>query len=100
MEFRKIIYFLKVAENRSFRKAAQQLYISPQSLSRSIQELEQELGYPLLIRTTARVELTDKGQAVYGRFAGLRDAWEKAWQDSVEDRNVTDSMMLQEICRR
>lgn len=88
MEFRKILYFLKVAENCSFRKAARELYISPQSLSRQIRELEEVLGYPLFFRNTARVELTDKGRAVYGRFAGLRDEWENAWRDSVEDQNV------------
>lgn len=88
MEYRKIVYFLKVAEKRSFSRAAEELFISPQALSRQIQELENTLGYPLFRRTTVKVELTENGSDVYARFAGLRDAWEKAWAESLKEKRI------------
>ena len=44
-------YFVRACDEGSISKASQELYISKQGLSRSIQSLEEELGQPLLIRT-------------------------------------------------
>ena len=51
MTFLQIQYFLKTAECMSFSQAAQQLYVTQPSVSRQIKQLEQELGYPLFVRT-------------------------------------------------
>ena len=53
--------FLAVAELRSFAGAARQLQLSPSLVTRYVAELEQELGAPLLVRTTRRVSLTRSG---------------------------------------
>jgi DNA-binding transcriptional LysR family regulator len=54
--------FLAVAENASFRKAADQLHVSLPAVSMQVKQLEEQLGVPLLQRTTRRVELTREGE--------------------------------------
>lgn len=62
MDFRELEYILKVAEERSFSKAAQKLYIAQPSLSQYIQRLEQQLGVQLFDRTTVPLRLTFAGE--------------------------------------
>lgn len=62
MDLDQMRYFVTVAECRSITKAAQQLYISQPSLSRSITAVEEEAGTLLLDRTTRPLSLTFAGQ--------------------------------------
>ena len=64
MEIRHIQCFLAVARYKNFRKASEAVYLSQPSISRSIKELEEELGCPLFIRTTNVVRLTDAGERI------------------------------------
>lgn len=61
----RIQYFLAVGETLSFRKAAQALNIAQPALSRSIRQLEQQLGFPLFQRSTRHVALTPAGEVLY-----------------------------------
>ena len=61
LEFRHFKYFLAVAKELHFRKAAEQLYISQPGLSRQIKQMENDLGIKLFERHNRKVELTKAG---------------------------------------
>ncbi len=62
IEFRHLRYFITVAEELHFRKAAEKLFITQPALSRQIQQLEQFIGAPLFIRDKRNVALTKSGE--------------------------------------
>ena len=61
MDFRILRYFLAVAREQSFTKAAEQLHITQPTLSRQLAALEEELGVKLLVRSGRNITLTDQG---------------------------------------
>jgi DNA-binding transcriptional LysR family regulator len=68
LEVRQLRYFVAVAEELNFTRAAARLGMAQPPLSRAVRELERQLGVPLLERTTRQVSLTPAGKIL------LRDA--------------------------
>jgi DNA-binding transcriptional LysR family regulator len=64
VELRHLEYFVAVAEERHFTRAAERMRVAQSGLSASIRTLERELDAELFVRHTRRVELTDAGHAL------------------------------------
>jgi LysR family hydrogen peroxide-inducible transcriptional activator len=72
MEFRQLLYAVKVAEYRSFSKAADVLHLAQPSLSQQILKLEQELGVQLFVRNRT-LDLTYAGKRFVEQASKILD---------------------------
>jgi DNA-binding transcriptional LysR family regulator len=82
MELRHLRYFVTVAEELHFGRAAQRLNMSQPPLSRQIQELEEEVGFPLFVREYHKVELTAAGTVYLSQVKRVLEQLETAKQDA------------------
>lgn len=71
IDLKQLKYFLAVAEEKSFSRAAERLHISQPPLSQQIMKLESELGVKLFARTTRTFELTVAGKALMGEASDM-----------------------------
>jgi DNA-binding transcriptional LysR family regulator len=78
MELRTLRYFVAVAEELHFGRAAARLHISQPPLSRAIKQLEADVGAVLLLRSAAGVALTPAGAALLDEARGLLDHADRA----------------------
>ncbi len=73
VELRTLRYFVAVADDLSFSRAAQRLHVAQPSVSAQIKELERELGVTLFERSSRAVSLTAPGQDVLPLARALLD---------------------------
>jgi len=78
MDLRHIRYFQAVAEELSYSRAADRLRIAQPALSRAVQEIESQIGAPLLERNRRTVRLTPAGRVLLREAGILFERWEEA----------------------
>ncbi len=77
MDIRVLRYFLAVAEEESFSRAAEVVFTTQPNLSRQMAELENEIGKPLFVRESRRVTLTEEGMFLRKRAEEIVALFEK-----------------------
>lgn len=80
MDLRQLRYFVAVAEELHFSRASVRLNLAQSALSGQIRQLEREVGGPLLVRSTRRVELTAAGAALLEDARELLAAADEAFE--------------------
>lgn len=93
MELRVLRYFLTVAKEQSFTKAAEQLHITQPTLSRQLAALEEELGTTLFNRGNHSVTLTDQGLLLKRRALEIIDLEDKIVEEFTEDEGVIEGVI-------
>lgn len=88
MELRQLRYLVALADEQSFTRAAEREHIAQPALSQQIQKLEQELGLPLVERTTRRVSITDAGNLLVARARRVLTELESARQELDRVRGI------------
>lgn len=111
MELRVLRYFLTVAREQSFTKAAEQLHITQPTLSRQLAALEEELGTTLFRRGGHNITLTDDGILLKRRALEITNLEDKIFEEFKGDCELVDGTVtvgcgefaavetLAEICR-
>ncbi len=90
MTFEELQLFVRLASTLHFGKAARQGNVSPSTLSRVIQRIEEEAGRPLFIRDRRNVSLTHEGELFADYARSAIEAWEE-----IKVRMKSDSNQLQ-----
>ena len=90
MELRLLRYFLTVAKEQSFTKAAEQLHITQPTLSRQMTVLEDELGITLFLRNGKRTTLTDEGILLKRRALEILNLEEKTLKELKGKEDVVE----------
>ena len=94
MDLRVLRYFLAVAEEGNITRAAEKLFLTQPTLSKQLMQLEDELGAPLLIRGTRRVELTDAGRILRRRAAELLAMAERTREEVVRRDELSGEVAI------
>ncbi|WP_371379815.1 LysR family transcriptional regulator [Sporomusa aerivorans] len=81
MDILHLTYFIEVAKQLSFTKAARELHVSQPSISKMVRNLEEELKVTLIDRSARRIKLTDAGQALYERGLKIVDSLKNVTSD-------------------
>jgi len=93
VHLRDLRYFLAVADELHFTRAAQRLFVSQPALSRQIRVLEQHVRAPLFVRSPRGVHLTSAGRALVPFARRTVDTWDEA-QSAVAAAAAADSRTL------
>lgn len=95
MELRVLNYFLAIAREENFTKAAQQLHVTQPTLSRQIAQLEEELGVELFVRSNHNIILTEDGMILKRRAQELLSLADKTKRDFLhKEENLAGTVSI------
>lgn len=94
MELRLLRYFLMVAREGNITKAAQALHITQPTLSRQLNQLEDEIGSPLFQRNARTLELSDTGLLLRDRASEIIELMDKMELELQEEDTINGSVFL------
>ena len=95
MELRVLNYFLTVAREENFTRAAEQLHVTQPTLSRQIADLEAELGVKLFTRSNHNIILTDDGMLLKRRAQEIVSLAERTKQDFLfREENIEGTVTI------
>jgi DNA-binding transcriptional LysR family regulator len=86
--------FVAVVETQSFSSAARQLRLSPSSVTKQVQSLEQALHVALVHRTTRRISVTDAGERFYEQCLAILVQVDRAASVFAPDRELTGHLRV------
>ena len=90
MELRLLRYFLTVAKEQNFTRAAEQLHITQPTLSRQLAAFEEELGVPLLVRKGKNITLTEEGILLKRRALEILNLEERTLEELKGTQEVVE----------
>jgi DNA-binding transcriptional LysR family regulator len=93
VHLRDLRYFIAVAEELHFTRAAELLHISQPSLSKQIRLLERDLAFPLFRRDHRTVALTDAGEALLPRARELLGSWDQALAEATQRARAAAALL-------
>jgi DNA-binding transcriptional LysR family regulator len=84
MEMRELRYFVEVVRRGGFTRASAALHVTQPAISNMVKALEEEIGFPLLVRERRQVRLTEAGRIVFERAKGLLDSARRIEEEVAE----------------
>lgn len=94
MDVKELRYFISVARNGNITKAAEELYITQPTLSRSLSNLESELGVQLLERSNRNTLLTEKGKEFYKYSLEIVELIDKREKEIKETDTISGEIVI------
>ena len=94
MELRILRYFLTVAKEQSFTKAAEQLHLTQPTLSRQLAAFEEELGIKLFVRKGKSITLTDEGILLKRRALEILNLEERTLEELKGTEKVIEGTVI------
>ena len=95
MDIDRMREYVKLCETLNFTRTAKELFISQSTLSKHIAQTEDEVGAPLILRSTHDAELTKEGELVRERFERMLDDYDSLLGEVAELRDgVTGSLRV------
>lgn len=98
MDLERVREFLVIAEEKSFKKAAERLQVAPNVLSARFQAFENSLETTLLIRNAHKTELTENGRLFLQNAKELVSSYDKTLEDLKESKTTSYRSLKLEVC--
>lgn len=93
MDIKQLKYFLQVCKYKSFSKAAKEIYITQQGLSKAISNLEEELRYPLFHNTPKGIRITKYGEYLQKQSEHIVQEFDLILEDLNKMANINEGTL-------